>query len=87
MAYEIIKRLEQQGLTKILLQLKEGLTVRDVDKGKKHKVFEDSFDAKAIYHRNFLLHKIKYIHLNCVLANGNLQNIGRRMNIAAHSFT
>jgi putative transposase len=66
MAYEIIKRLTEHGLHKILLQLKEGLTDRDVKKGQKHKAFEDSFDAKAIYHREFLLQKINYIHLNCV---------------------
>lgn len=28
--YEIIKRLEQQGLNKVLLQLQEGLTERDM---------------------------------------------------------
>ncbi len=66
MTYEIIKRLEQQELSKILLQLKEGLTQRDVAKGQKHKGFEDSFDAKPVYHRNFLVQKINYIHLNCV---------------------
>ncbi|MCW3106137.1 MAG: hypothetical protein JWQ09_643 [Segetibacter sp.] len=38
-AYELIKRLQEKGLTKILLQLKEGLTERDVTKGQKHKVF------------------------------------------------
>jgi hypothetical protein len=64
--YEIIKRLEQKGFTKILSQLREGLTERDVAKGQKHKGFEDGFDAKPIYHRNFLLQKINYIHLNCV---------------------
>jgi REP element-mobilizing transposase RayT len=66
MAYELIKRLEEKGLSKILLQLKEGLTHRDVAKGQKHKVFENSFDAKPIYHRKFLLQKINYIHQNCV---------------------
>jgi putative transposase len=66
MAYEIIKRLEERRLSKVILQLKEGLTERDVAKGQKHKVFEDSFDGKPIYHRNFLLQKINYIHLNCV---------------------
>jgi len=66
MAYEIIKRLEAKGLSKILIQLKDGLTERDITKGQKHKVFEDSFDAKPIYHRQFLLQKIQYIHLNCV---------------------
>ncbi len=43
MAYELIKRLQAKGLTKILLQLKEGLTERDVTKGQKHKVFEALF--------------------------------------------
>jgi len=66
MAYDIIKRLEEKRLNKILLQLKEGLTERDVAKGQKHKVFADCFDAKPIYHRKFLLQKIHYIHLNCV---------------------
>ena len=66
MAYELIKRLQEKGLTKILLQLKEGLTEKDVTKGQKHNVFEDSFDAKPVYHRKFLLQKINYIHQNCV---------------------
>jgi putative transposase len=66
MAYDIIKRLDQRGLSKILLRLKEGLTERDVAKGQKHNVFEESFDAKPIYHRKFLLQKINYIHLNSV---------------------
>ena len=66
MAYEIVKRLEAANDSKTLLQLKEGLSDRDVKKGQKHKVFEDSFDAKPIYHRDFLLQKINYIHLNPV---------------------
>ena len=43
MAYELIKRLQAKGLTKILLQLKEGLNERDVTRGQKHKVFEALF--------------------------------------------
>jgi hypothetical protein len=65
-AYDLIKRLQEKELCKTILQLKEGLTERDITKGQKHKVFEDSFDAKPIYHRKFLLQKISYIHLNCV---------------------
>ena len=57
MAYEIIKRLTEKQSTKILIQLKEGLSKRDVEKGQLHKVFEDSFDAKPIYHRKFLVQK------------------------------
>ena len=66
MAYEIIKRLKEKKQHNILLQLKEGLIERDIKKGQKHKVFEDSFNAKPIYHRDFLIQKINYIHLNCV---------------------
>ena len=65
-AYEIIKRLQAQQANKILLQLQEGLSDKQLAKGQKHKVFEESFDAKAIYHRNFLLQKINYIHNNPV---------------------
>lgn len=42
------------------------MTERDIAKGQKHKVFEDSFDAKPTYHRQFLIQKISYIHLNPV---------------------
>ena len=49
-----------------MLRLKEGLTERHLKKGQLHKVFEDSFDAKPIYHRQFLLQKVNYIHLNPV---------------------
>ena len=66
MAYGIIKRLEAKNDSQTLLRLKEGLTERDIKKGQKHKVFEYSFDAKPIYHRDFLLQKINYIHLNAV---------------------
>ncbi len=63
-AYEIIRHLKERGANSILLQFKEGLTNRQLEKGQHHKVFEESFDAKYIYHRQFLLQKINYIHLN-----------------------
>src|SRR5215210_3507748 len=66
MAYEIISRMKEQNMNKVLLQLKEGLRERDIKNGQLHKVFEDSFDAKPIYHRQFLVQKINYIHLNPV---------------------
>ncbi len=46
--------------------MKKGLTQHDIKKGQLHKVFEDSFDAKPLYHRQFLLQKLNYIHLNPV---------------------
>jgi REP element-mobilizing transposase RayT len=66
MAYEIISRLETISAGIILLQLQEGLTAKQIEKGQKHKVFEESFDAKPVYHRDFLLQKLQYIHLNPV---------------------
>ena len=47
-AYDIVKRLQQDEHHDILLRLKEGLTELDLKKGQLHKVFEDSFDAKPI---------------------------------------
>jgi hypothetical protein len=66
MAYEIVKRLKEKGANKVLLQLQEGLSAIQLEKGQRHIVFEESFDAKPIYHRAFLLQKINYIHLNPV---------------------
>jgi REP element-mobilizing transposase RayT len=65
-AYEIVKRLKEKGANKVLLQLQDGLSARQLKKGQRHIVFEESFDAKPIYHRAFLLQKINYIHLNPV---------------------
>ncbi len=51
-------------------------------KGQRNKVFEESFDAKPVYHRKFPEQKINYIHLNPVRGNGDWLNIGRTMNTA-----
>ncbi len=39
---------------------------RHSTQGQHHQVFENSFDAKPIYHRQFLIQKVNYIHLNPV---------------------
>lgn len=65
-AYDIVKRLKQLGLQEILYKLQDGLSTRDQDKGQKHKVFEVSFDAKAIYSELFFYQKFDYIHYNPV---------------------
>ena len=39
---------------------------REKKKGQLHKVFIDSFDAKAIYNEKFFNQKLNYIHLNPV---------------------
>ena len=65
-AYEIVNRLKQSNENKILQQLEDGVSDREKKKGQLHKVFRDSFDAKPIYTRKFLLQKIKYMHLDPV---------------------
>lgn len=65
LAYEIIDRLEQENKT-ILDHLKKLVTEREKKKGQLHKVFKESFDAKAIYSHRFLMQKINYIHNNPV---------------------
>ena len=66
MAYEIINRLETTGNTVLLDRLKSLVTEREKKKGQVHKVFKDSFDAKAIITQPFLLQKVNYIHNNPV---------------------
>ena len=65
-AYEIINRLEKKGNTELLHRLKSLVTEREKKKGQLHKVFKDSFDAKAIITHRFLMQKINYIHNNPV---------------------
>ena len=58
MAYEIVNRLEQNQETIMLQHLKASVTAREKKKGQLHKVFKDSFDAKAIYSEKFLMQKL-----------------------------
>ena len=66
MAYEIINRLVKSTDIDMLEKLSNLLTAREKKKGQLHKVFKDSFDAKAIITQRFLLQKINYIHNNPV---------------------
>ncbi len=85
-AYEMIKRLKQSNENKILQQLEAGLSEREKKKGQLHKVFKDSFDAKPIYTRQFLLQKIQYIHLNPVSGKWRLVNDWREYEHSSASF-
>ena len=58
MAYEMINRLEEKGNTALLHHLESLVTERERKKGQLHKVFKDSFDAKAIITQRFLMQKI-----------------------------
>ncbi len=66
MAYEMINRLQVSGNNEVLDKLSSLLSEREKKKGQLHKVFKDSFDAKAIITQHFLLQKINYIHNNPV---------------------
>ena len=66
MAYEIIKCLKQLGRNNILDSLAEPVSIREKKKGQLHKVFEESFDAKAINNSRFFNQKFNYIHRNPV---------------------
>ncbi|MFT3679069.1 MAG: hypothetical protein QM791_02280 [Ferruginibacter sp.] len=66
MAYEIINRLEQAGNKIMLERLASLVSAREKKKGQLHKVFKNSFDAKAVITHAFLLQKISYIHYNPV---------------------
>jgi REP element-mobilizing transposase RayT len=72
MAYEIIKRLKEKGLSKLLHTLAEACSEKEKAKGQRHKVFEPSFDAKPIYTDDFFYQKLSYIHSNPVTGKWNL---------------
>ncbi len=72
MAYEIINRLEFANEITTLQILQDALTEREKKKKQLHKVFKDSFDAKAIFSEKFLIQKLNYIHHNPVSGKWNL---------------
>ena len=72
MAYEIIERLKEQNSSSLLKILSDAVSEREKKKGQLHKVFEESFDGKAIFSEKFLFQKINYIHHNPVSGKWNL---------------
>ncbi len=66
MAYEIVKRLTDKKNFSLLKVLSESIQESDIKKGKKHNVFEPSFDAKIIVSEKFIVQKLNYIHQNPV---------------------
>lgn len=85
MAYEIIKRLERSDIN-LLSQLADAVTSRESKKGQKHKVFEDSFDAKAVFNKPFLTQKINYIHSNPIKGKWKLADDFTRYEHSSASF-
>ncbi len=64
LAYDIIEKLNQIPATETLEQLRYGVNKSDADRNKLHEVFEESFDAKICFSKDFLLQKLNYIHNN-----------------------
>ena len=48
----------------ILYKLRESVIDSDKARGKKHQVFERSFDGKLITNHHFFIEKLNYIHDN-----------------------
>lgn len=63
-AYEIVKRLEKQGETKLLHRLHISVESKNKERNKKHEVWEDYFDWKPCRLENFMFQKINYMHEN-----------------------
>jgi len=72
LAYEIIKRLKAQGAETLLEELHDAVKKREAKKGQLHKVFEESFDCKECYSKEFITQKLDYIHHNPVKGKWNL---------------
>ena len=66
LAYELIGRLEAAGAEDLLQTLYHAVPQREKEKGQRHKVFEESFEARECYSKEFILQKLDYIHRNPV---------------------
>jgi REP element-mobilizing transposase RayT len=72
MAYEIVKRLKEQNSHQILAELNASVDFNEAKKGKRHQIFEQSFDCKKCFTKKFIMQKIKYIHQNPLRGKWNL---------------
>lgn len=64
MAYELVKRFQQQNKNDILDELSGSLNTTERKENKLHKVFETSFDWKECTSIKFVEQKLDYIHWN-----------------------
>jgi hypothetical protein len=64
MAYEIIKRLTERHEVDLLEKLSYGVSRRNEKRGKRHEVFEESFDWKECLSDRFIDQKLGYMHEN-----------------------
>ncbi|HEV7331239.1 MAG TPA: hypothetical protein VGN63_09380 [Flavisolibacter sp.] len=65
--YELVKRLQAQQDGPTLCLLEQGVTLAEKRRGKRHEVWQGSFDAKECRTEKFILQKLNYMHQNpCV---------------------
>ena len=74
MAYDIVAGLEKRKQGALLDELHGYVNENEKKKGQRHKVFENSFDAKECYSREFTKQKLDYIHKNPVSKRWQLVN-------------
>ena len=66
MSCSIIERLEANKEHAMLDVLHDAVSKRERKKGQIHRVFEESFEAKECYTKDFIYQKLNYIHHNPV---------------------
>ena len=64
MAYSIVQRLNENNSVALLHQLQKAVTVTGSNRGKKHEVWEESFDWKFCETADFAYQKLVYMHNN-----------------------
>ena len=65
-AYGIVERLEKDNLQELLIRLQSGVKNADRKRGKKHEVWEDSFDWKECFSNKMICQKLDYMHNNSI---------------------
>ena len=63
-AYGLVEKLEECNRHDILARLQSAVTATDHRRGKKHEVWEDSFDWKVCFNHDFICQKLDYMHSN-----------------------
>ena len=66
MAYGIVRRLQEQGRTDLLDQLRQDVRAADAARGQRHRVFATSTDLIELFDARMIEQKLQYVHANPV---------------------
>jgi len=64
MAYEMVKRLKETRQNEMVARLQNAVEAKDRQRGKKHEVWENSFDSKICRNEKYINQKLAYMHAN-----------------------